>query len=315
MANTSTIFTFLTIRTAASNLPADPGCPSTERRPMHDLARNEDRLRGTYDFPFEFHHIASDHPRYVMSYHWHVEYEIIRILEGTLLVTLDEKTFSASSGDVIFVHGGVLHAGIPNDCVYECIVFDLNAFLKSNPACTELMQKISRQELFPYAHFTAAEAPICQAVGPLFEAMRDHKEGYELSVFGQFYHFFGLVFSNHYFTEEHSHARRDLKRVMQLKKVVEFLEKNYTTQITLAQMSEAVSMSPKYFCRFFSEMTHQTPMDYLNRMRIEQACYELSASDDSITEIAYRNGFNDLSYFIRTFRKYKGTTPGKYKRR
>ena len=49
---------------------------------MHDLDRNEDRLRGTYDFPFEFHHIESNHPRYVMSYHWHVEYEIIRILKG-----------------------------------------------------------------------------------------------------------------------------------------------------------------------------------------------------------------------------------------
>ena len=73
-----------------------------------------------------------------------------------------------------------------------------------------------------------------------------------------------------------------------------------------------ISMSPKYFCRFFSEMTHQTPMDYLNRQRIEQACYELSTTGDSITDIAYRNGFNDLSYFIRTFKKYKGTTPGKY---
>ena len=39
---------------------------------MHDLDRNEDRLRGTYDFPFEFHHIDETHPRYVMSYHWHV---------------------------------------------------------------------------------------------------------------------------------------------------------------------------------------------------------------------------------------------------
>ena len=71
---------------------------------MQDLDHNEDRLRGTYDFPFEFHHIDQAHPRYVMSYHWHVEYEIIRILEGSLTVTLDEKSFIATAGDIIFVH-------------------------------------------------------------------------------------------------------------------------------------------------------------------------------------------------------------------
>ena len=80
---------------------------------MHDLGQNEDRLRGTYGFPFEFHHIDSSHPRYIMSYHWHVEYEIMRILEGSLTVTLDEKSFTAKAGDIIFVHSGILHSGIP----------------------------------------------------------------------------------------------------------------------------------------------------------------------------------------------------------
>ena len=51
-------------------------------------------------------------------------------------------------------------------------------------------------------------------------------------------------------------------------------------------------------------------MDYLNHQRIEQACYQLSTTSDSITEIAYRNGFNDLSYFIRTFKNIKGSRPG-----
>ena len=81
---------------------------------MHDLNHNEDRPRGTYEFPFEFHHIDHTHPRYVMSYHWHVEYEIIRILEGSLTVTLDEKSFTAVKNDVIFVHSGILHSGIPH---------------------------------------------------------------------------------------------------------------------------------------------------------------------------------------------------------
>ena len=82
--------------------------------------------------------------------------------------------------------------------------------------------------------------------------------------------------------------------------------------LTLEEISGSVNMSPKYFCRFFHEMTHRTPIDYLNYYRIERACYQLITTNLSITEIAYASGFNDLSYFIKTFKKYKGTTPKKY---
>ena len=281
---------------------------------LHDLDRNEDRLRGTYEFPFEFHHIESTHPRYVMSYHWHVEYEIIRILKGSLTVTLDEKSFTAGTGDVIFVHSGILHSGIPEDCVYQCIVFDGNVFLKYNSVCAGYMQQIIHQEIMIYHHFTEKQGELCRTVNSAFEALWKKPAGYELTVIGQFYHFFGLVFGNHYYLEGVRKARRDYKRILQLKQVLEFMEHNSASPVTLQQLSASVSMSPKYFCRFFSEMTHQTPMEYLNHQRIEQACYQLSTTDDSITEIAYRNGFNDLSYFIRTFKKYKGLTPGQYKK-
>ena len=249
-----------------------------------------------------------------MSYHWHVEYEIIRILKGSLTVTLDEKSFTASAGDIIFVHSGILHSGIPEDCVYQCIVFDGNTFLKYNSVCAGYMQKIIHQEILIWHHFTPEQTDICEAVNTAFDALWKKPDGYELTVIGQFYHFFGLVFSNHYYLEGVRKARRDYKRILQLKQVLEFIEHNYASPLTLKQLSASVSMSPKYFCRFFSEMTHQTPMEYLNHQRIEQACYQLSTTDDSITEIAYRNGFNDLSYFIRTFKKYKGITPGQYKR-
>ena len=98
---------------------------------MSNYDQNEDRLRGTYEFPFEFHHITSSHPRYVMSYHWHVEYEVIRILKGSLLVTLDKKNLQANAGDVIFIHSGILHSGIPDNCVvgYKSLV---NKIFKEN---------------------------------------------------------------------------------------------------------------------------------------------------------------------------------------
>ena len=93
---------------------------------------------------------------------------------------------------------------------------------------------------------------------------------------------------------------------------LEFMESSYNLPLTLEEISGSVNMSPKYFCRFFHEMTHRTPIDYLNYYRIERACYQLITTNLSITEIAYASGFNDLSYFIKTFKKYKGTTPKKY---
>ena len=282
---------------------------------MLDPKRNENRPRGTYEFPYEFHHIEAEHPRYIMSYHWHVEFEILRVLTGTLSMTLDEKTFSAHAGDVVFIHGGVLHSGVPEDgCVYQCIVFDLNSLLRGSTAVTPYLQKILHQEVMVFHHLTGHHQEAVRAVDDIFEAFQEMNDGYQLTVIGQFYHFFGIVFGKHYYLEIITRTRRDYRRVIQLKQVVDYMEKNYSRHITLDDLAGAVQMSPRYFCRFFSEMTHQTPMDYLNRQRIEHACSLLAVADESITEVAYKSGFNDLSYFIRTFRKYKGVTPGKYKR-
>lgn len=82
---------------------------------------NENRQRGTRDFPVEFHHIDSRHPRYTMPYHWHMESELLRVLEGQLTLTLDERELVVEAGDFVFINGGVLHGGFPENCIYECI--------------------------------------------------------------------------------------------------------------------------------------------------------------------------------------------------
>lgn len=274
---------------------------------------SENKQRGTFDFPFEFYHVDSSHPRYEMAYHWHVEYEIIRILTGTLHVTMDEKEFTATPGDIVFVNSGILHSGIPSDCVYQCIVFDMNAFLKNNPRCSTYIKQIIDHSAFVYHHFTPKNQQIHQIVWDIFNAMESQKTGYELIVFGELYHFFGVVFSEKLYFSDSPQNRRDYRKIMQLKKVLDYMEANYSSPVTLEQLSASVNMSPKYFCRFFYHMTHRTPIDYLNYQRIEHASYQLATTDVSVTEVAYNCGFNDLSYFIKTYKKYKGITPGKSK--
>ena len=67
----------------------------------------EEKKHGTFDFPMEFYHVGPTHPRYEMSYHWHIEHEIIRILKGRIPDDdRRKKEFLAQAGDIIFVKGG-----------------------------------------------------------------------------------------------------------------------------------------------------------------------------------------------------------------
>lgn len=281
---------------------------------MQFLKLHEKKEFGSADFPFEFFHVSSLHPRYVMNYHWHPEFELIRVLTGTLRLTLDEEEHDLSAGELAFVHGGVLHAGRPMDgCSYECLVFDPTAFRRNNPACSAYIQKITNRSAMIYPIFSAQYHDIHQSVAGAFDALRDHTEGYPLAVYASFYHFFALCFARHYYQKSAPENRKGYRKVMQLKKIIGFIDENYDQPITLEELASTVDMSPNYFCRFFQQMTHRTPIDYLNFQRIEQACYLLMSTEKSVTDIAFSCGFNDPSYFIKLFRRYKNMTPGQYR--
>ena len=104
----------------------------------------------------------------------------------------------------------------------------------------------------------------------------------------------------------------DDNKIILFKKVLLFIEENYTQTLSLNDLSKVAGMTPKYLCKFFNNMSNKTPIEYLNFYRIEIACEQLLSTDLSVTDIAINCGFNDVSYFIKTFKKYKGITPKQY---
>ena len=281
---------------------------------MQYIDYNERKIRGTFDFPIEFYHIDSQHPQYAMPYHWHVEYEIIRILKGAFTVSLDENEFRAEQGDIIFINSGTLHAGIPENCIYECIVFDMNMLMKKDNVCQKFIQDIMNHVINIKEFYKKKEtSEFHKTVWRLFDVIDQKKYGYQLIVHGCLYQLLGIILENGDYVTDSLQTPQNHRRILQLKQVLEVIENSYPDQITLEQLSKAAGMSPKYFCRFFQEMTHKSPIDYLNYYRVERACYQLLNTDTSITDISYSVGFNDLSYFIKSFKKYKGITPAKYR--
>ena len=279
---------------------------------MQYINYRESWQRGTADFPLEYHHISPTHPQYVMALHWHVEFEIIRIIKGSFHLFIDEQEFDVRENSSIIIPAGALHAGTPDNCTYECVVFDMNMLMNKNDSCCKLIRQIIDHEVEPIYVYPKTYNDIHQAVWSLFDAVSSRKKGYQLAVLGALYQTTGLIFSKNYYNPVPENPPRNHRRIVQLKTALEFIESSFHMQLSLKEMADSVHMSPKYFCRFFQEMTHRTPVDYLNYYRIERACYQLLTTDQSITEVAYNSGFNDLSYFIKTFKKYKGITPKQY---
>jgi AraC-like DNA-binding protein len=70
-----------------------------------------------------------------------------------------------------------------------------------------------------------------------------------------------------------------------------------------------VGMSDRNFYRFFSRVKNESPLSYLQRLRIVKGAKLLQSTDMSVTEAAFECGFNDSSYFARQFRRILGVSP------
>ncbi|MCR5474073.1 MAG: AraC family transcriptional regulator [Lachnospiraceae bacterium] len=274
----------------------------------------EHRKQGTFNFPIAYYHQTPLSPRYQMPYHWHTHYEIMRIISGSFHLTLDNETVTYHAGDVIFITQGVLHGGEPDDCIYECIVFDLNMLMKDNHACANTIQNIMNGKIMINRHISQKCDKILPIVKSLCHVLSEKKPGYEFMTQGYLYILIGTIIEEKLY-EESVCDTLTKERLNSVKNVLDFISDNYSDSISLGRLARIAGMNPKYFCRYFKSMTGRTPIDYLNYYRVECACEMLSTKNISVKETAISCGFSDESYFVKTFRKYRNTTPKQFTRK
>jgi AraC family transcriptional regulator len=94
---------------------------------------------------------------------------------------------------------------------------------------------------------------------------------------------------------------------------INFINENKAEKITLDDISRAACFSPCHFHRIFTAMVGETPVDFLNRVRLEKAANMLHLNSSlSITEIAVKNGFSSSTVFSRAFKKHFGVSASEW---
>jgi AraC-like DNA-binding protein len=95
--------------------------------------------------------------------------------------------------------------------------------------------------------------------------------------------------------------------------VCDYIEHNYAKTVNLSDVASLVNMSESAFSHFFKKRTNQSFKDYLINVRISHACQLLTKTTNSVSEICFACGFNNLSNFMRVFKRKKGNTPSDYR--
>jgi AraC-like DNA-binding protein len=104
------------------------------------------------------------------------------------------------------------------------------------------------------------------------------------------------------------------KSEVRINKVCLFIQNNYQNKIYLKEVADIIYLTESNFCKFFKKATGKTYSDYLNEIRINEACRLLIQSDKTVSQISFECGFETLSYFNRVFLTKKGITPSFYRK-
>lgn len=283
---------------------------------MHYFSYNENKQHGTPEFPVDYYYVDEKHANYNMPFHWHKEWEMIHILDGELLLSIDGQELCAHKGDVILLSEGTLHGGVPKDCIYECFDFYFHGLFANILSVKEHLRPFYRHVFSPITYYPSSSV-ICPIVEEMLSAFRHKKDENicKLLTIANISRFFAAIWENEYYTVSKETNSDVSLKIQQLKPVLEYIESNFAKTFSLAELAAIIGMNPKYFCRFFSSITQQTPMNYVNYYRIEHAAGLLSCTDRSVTDIGLDCGFNDTGHFIKMFKKYKGMTPKQYQKR
>ena len=282
---------------------------------MKDVHLKEQKRHGDPDFPVQYYYVDADHPRYEMTLHWHREFEIVRVQQGVLWLYLNNECHLLRAGDVAFVSSGVMHRAEPAAAVYECIVFDLNMLCRqSSGRITGYILPLLSGDV-TMAELTRGSSPVLfAAVNRFFEVMIARGRYFELHAYAAAAELIYTLYSENHIRLPEKPVTTEQRRKTIIT-LIDWIEQNYTEHITLATLSEVAGTGEKYLCRFFKTYTGNTPIDYVNRLRVERACLKMAEERRNVTEAAFESGFNDMSYFSKIFKRYKGVTPREYRRR
>ncbi len=285
-----------------------------------DVTQRELVEHGTVSFPIGCY--ADNLYTDMVPWHWHEEFEYAIAIPGSSTFLVENVPVVLRPGDAIFINAQVLHAveaaSAPGAGLHSAVFHPrLISGNRDSVFWEELVQPFLRDSALRYL-VLVPEIPWQQQVLTHFhsawDAVAQECEDYENLVR---YHLSAalrlIVRSSPVVCQSLSAQERlDSARV---RAMLEYIQKNFAYDITMREISQQINASNTVCLRCFHQFLGTTPIQYLKHYRLEQAAQMLKTTSKTAQEIALDCGFNDISYFTRSFREKMGATPRAYRKK
>ena len=276
----------------------------------------ENKPHGTKDDPFSTYHIENAGRSFQIPVHWHDEFEIIYVRSGFLAVSISGESYIGKTGDAFVVSPGNLHLmGSQTGTVdYYTFLFPLKyiSFRTDDMLDEKLLEPLNSGHLMicPRVKDTAKE--LCEQLIEIYEAKKDESESKittQVRTKIILLQFILEMWKKGFVIENDTSGRNTVEKEM-----VSYIQQNFTGKISLREFGEQFHLSEKYITRYFKEHFHITLSQYVTYLRLEHAKQLLQDTDIPVTDVAMQSGYQNVSYFIRSFQKAYAVSPLKYRK-
>ena len=231
---------------------------------------------------------------------------ILQVVEGNGSMVMNNRLFPLASGNIFLINAGCVHSTSPK----YADRYTRNKIIIGKHCLRELLAANGAEDLF--AAFFEKDLGGCYTL-PGTAAVEIDRMFAEMAADSAGGRYSELLLRANVMKILYMIAARAGKGVGQTNEKVSgvlfYIDRNFTSPLTLDTISDDTHISKYYLSRLFRAYTGMSVVEYITERRISLARELLANTDSSVADIAGEEGFDSISYFCHTFRRYEGLSP------
>lgn len=244
-----------------------------------------------------------------IAFHSHENFELLFVISGKLVITVDENTYQLNSGDMLVININRKHSyNGSQDLVIgrflisyikvqellglDHIIFSCNSTIDHNGAYVQLRRVIEK----------------------IFNQSLRRDERNKLFIRSLYYQMLHILAENFLLTANDLQYELEKKEDDRIQVIFSYIRANYHQNITLEDIANHLFLSPTYVSKYIKQRCGINFVELLSTVRLSRAMEDLVYSDDSIMKIALENGFASVAAYNKIFKKTYHMTPSEFRK-